>query len=126
MLGDKAAMATIAVRDAEAARAFYEGALGLAVESFDGESGVGVYRAGSSRLVIYRSDFAGTNKATAATWGVGDALETIVEGLEARGVRFLTYDIPGMARRGMVQAFGDFRAAWFEDADGNILHVNSD
>lgn len=126
MLGGRDVMATVAVRDAQAARAFYEGVLGLAVKSFDAESGVAVYRSGGARLVAYESaENAGSNKATSATWGVGEKLEAVVEALGPRGVRFERYDMPGMERRGDVHAFGDFRAAWFRDTDGNILHVNS-
>jgi hypothetical protein len=43
-----------------------------------------IYSAANSRLVVYRSDFAGTNKATGATWVVGDELESIVQDLSHR------------------------------------------
>ena len=34
-----------------------------------------VCRTGATRLVVYRPDFAGTNRANAAVWGVGDELD---------------------------------------------------
>ena len=125
MLSDHDAMATVAVRDAAAARAFYEGVLGLEVVQADAASGVAVYRSGAARIVVYVSEFAATNRATSVTWGVGDRLEAVVEALQAKGVTFERYDLPGMQRRGDVHVAGDFRAAWFRDPDGNILHVNS-
>jgi len=125
MLGNRDVMATVAVRDFDAARRFYEQVLGLEADQANGASGVAVYRCGGSRMVVYRSDFAGTNRATSATWGVGEELEAVVEALRAKGVAFERYDIPGGEMRGDVHVFGDFRAAWFKDPAGNVLHVNS-
>ena len=31
----------------------------------------------------------------------------------------------GMQRDGDVHRMGDFKAAWFKDPDGNILHINN-
>lgn len=125
MLGGFDVIASVAVKDGHAAKAFYEGVLGLAVDSFHQDSGVAVYRSGSGKIGVYVSDTAGKNPATSATWGVGDRLEAVVEALQAQGVKFERYDIPGAEMRGDVHVFGDFRAAWFKDPDGNILHVNS-
>ena len=73
MLGDKDAMATIAVKDIAAAKRFYGATLGLKQVDMEG-GGVAVYRSGTSKLVVYQSDFAGTNKATSATWGRADGV----------------------------------------------------
>jgi hypothetical protein len=67
---------------------------------------------------VYKSEFAGTNKATSATWGV-------VKNLKREGVAFEHCDLPGVARQGDVHISGDFKAAWFKDPDGNILHINN-
>jgi hypothetical protein len=83
------------------------------------------YRSGNSEIVVYKSQFAGTNKATSATWGVGDELETIVSTLKKKGVPFEHYEMPGVKHDGDIHRFGDFRGAWFKDPDGNILHINS-
>ena len=126
MLRDQEAMATVAVRDLERARAFYGGKLGLTPsDDMPPESGVAVYRSGSTRIVVYESDYAGTNRATSVTWGVGDDFAAIVAALQKAGVPFEHYDI-GMQRDGDVHYAGDFKAAWFRDPDGNILHVNND
>jgi catechol 2,3-dioxygenase-like lactoylglutathione lyase family enzyme len=124
MLASRDAMATIAVTDLEAAKRFYGGTLGL--KKAGQENGeVATYRSGNSTIVVYRSQFAGTNRATSATWGVGDELESIVGALQKAGVKFEHYDMPGLTREGDIHRAGDFRAAWFKDPDGNILHVNS-
>lgn len=124
MLTDKDAMATIAVKDMAAARKFYEGTLHF--ERLGGEEGgVSSYRSGKSTVLVYQSAYAGTNKATSATWSAGEELEAIVRSLKDAGVTFEHYDLPGARREGDIHIFGDFRAAWFKDPDGNILHVNS-
>jgi catechol 2,3-dioxygenase-like lactoylglutathione lyase family enzyme len=125
MLAAKEAMATIAVKDIARAKKFYGGTLGL--KQLDEEMDeVATYRSGSSTIVVYESQFAGTNKATSATWGVGDELEDIVSTLKKKGVPFEHYNMPGMTLEGDIHHFGDFRAAWFKDPDGNILHINSE
>ena len=124
MLTDNDAMATIAVKDMAAARQFYEGTLRFKRSGGDGNA-VSTYRSGKSTVVVYQSAHAGTNKATSATWSVGGELEAIVRNLKEAGVRFEHYDLPGARREGDIHVFGDFKAAWFKDPDGNILHVNS-
>ena len=87
---------------------------------------VATYQSGKSTIVVYESQFAGTNKATSATWGVGDELDSIVSTLKKKGVPFEHYNMPGAELDGDIHKFGDFRAAWFKDPDGNILHINSE
>ena len=122
MLGDKEAMATIAVRDLPKARAFYEGKLDLKVADTEG-SEVVAYSSGKSKVLVYVSQYAGTNKATAATWVVGDDVEKIVQALKAKGVSFEHYDMPDTTRKGDVHVTVDVRVAWFKDPDGNILSI---
>jgi catechol 2,3-dioxygenase-like lactoylglutathione lyase family enzyme len=122
MLGDVDAVATIAVKDVAVARKFYEGILGLKPVP-TAESGVLGYRSGTSSVMVYQSQFAGSNKATAATWVVGDALNHIVRALKAKGVAFEHYDFPNTKREGDVHVTGKTRVAWFKDPDGNILSI---
>jgi catechol 2,3-dioxygenase-like lactoylglutathione lyase family enzyme len=124
MLAERDAAATIAVKDLDTAKKFYEGTLGLK-PSGGQDSEVRVYRSGNSRIVVYQSQYAGTNQANAVTWGVGDDLDGIVQTLKAKGVVFEHYDLPGLTRKGDVHVAGKFKAAWFKDPDGNILHINS-
>jgi catechol 2,3-dioxygenase-like lactoylglutathione lyase family enzyme len=122
MLGSKDAVANIAVKDLEAAKRFYEGTLGLKpIDSEDDE--LIVYKSGDTVLNVYRSQYAGTNKATAVTWSVGDEVEGVVRALKAKGVSFEHYDMPGAKLEGDVHVFGDMKVVWFKDPDGNILNL---
>jgi catechol 2,3-dioxygenase-like lactoylglutathione lyase family enzyme len=119
MLGDNEAVATVAVKDLNAARRFYEGKLGLK-RSGDDNPEFSAYQSGSSSLLVYRSQYAGTNQATSVTWMVGDKVEDIVRTLKAKGVAFEKYDLPETTRAGDVHVTGSQKAAWFKDPDGNI------
>lgn len=122
MLGNKDAVANIAVKDIERAKKFYEGTLGLTPVDTEGEELV-VYKSGNSTLNVYRSDYAGTNQATAVTWSTDEALENEVQALKAKGVTFEHYDMPEMKQEGDVYVAGGFKVAWFKDPDGNILNI---
>jgi catechol 2,3-dioxygenase-like lactoylglutathione lyase family enzyme len=124
MLGNKDAVANIAVKDLQAARKFYEGTLGLKAVGTEGDDLV-AFRSGGSTLFVYRSDFAGTNKATAVTWNVGNEVDATVRDLKSKGVAFEHYKMPGMKLEGDVHVGGGMRIAWFKDPDGNILSVVS-
>ena len=123
-LGTKDALATIAVRDLERAKEFYEGKLGFSPVP-SGEKSVVNYRSGKSTFMVYVSEFAGTNKATAATWIVDDA-EEVARALKAKGIVFEHYDLPGVTRKGDVHFAGQIKNVWFKDPDGNILAVVSE
>lgn len=119
MLGGKDAIATVPVKDLNAARTFYEGTLGLKRSGEEDPEAI-TYEAGSSTVLVYQSQYAGTNEATAVTWNVGDEVEEIARGLRAKGVVFEHYDMPGTTREGDVHVAGELKVAWFKDPDGNI------
>ena len=120
MLGEKTSSANIAVKDLEIAKNFYENTLGLKkIDTFEDE--VIVYKSGNSSIVVYRSEFAGTNKSTCVTWAVGDDIENIVSDLKNKGVRFEHYDIPNTTLNGDIHIDGSMKVVWFKDPDGNIL-----
>lgn len=122
MLSDKNAVAVVAVKNMDAAKKFYEETLGLSSEKGDDMGGV-YYKTGNSGVFVYESQFAGTNKATGVTWGVGNDLEKIMSDLRSKGVKFEQYDIPGLTREGDVHVMGELKSAWFKDPDGNILNL---
>jgi catechol 2,3-dioxygenase-like lactoylglutathione lyase family enzyme len=122
MLKDKSSSAIVAVSNIEKARAFYRDILGL--EIVDQSMGdVLVFRTGATSLVVYRSDFARTNKANAVVWDVGDEIEPITENLKGKGVVFEHYD--DIERKGDIHVAGEMKMVWFKDPDGNILHLNN-
>jgi catechol 2,3-dioxygenase-like lactoylglutathione lyase family enzyme len=112
------------VKDLEAAERFYGATLGL--KKIGDLPGTAVtYQSGGGKLTVYRSDFAGTNRGTAALWEVKDVERTVKE-LESKGVPFERYDnMPGLTRKGNVYEAGDMKVAWFKDPTGNILSVQS-
>lgn len=123
MLADKDAVATVAVKDLKAAKTFYGDTLGLKPTPVP-EPEVLNYKSGNSTVLVYKSQFAGSNKATSVTWIVDD-VEGTVKDLKAKGISFEHYDFPGMTRKGDVHVAGKSKAAWFKDPDGNILAVVS-
>lgn len=126
MLGNKDAIATVAVKDLKAARRFYEDQLGLKSTLAEDQEGVVTYKTGGSSLLVYTSQFAGTNKATSVTWSVGGDFDQIVESLRSKGVSFEHYDgLPEVTREGDIHRVGDLKLAWFKDPDGNIHHLIS-
>lgn len=123
MFADANSSAIVAVKDLVRARAFYTDKLGLALTAEDEQ--VLTFRTGATSLVVYASDAAGTNKANAAVWGVGADFDAAVAQLKANGVTFEEYPELGMKVTDGVHTAGEFKAAWFKDPDGNILHLNS-
>jgi predicted enzyme related to lactoylglutathione lyase len=116
------AVANIAVKDLKRAREFYEGKLGLRLVAEEGEE-VLVFKSGFSKVFVYRSEFAGTNKATAMSWIVGNDIDAVVRDLKSKGIKFEHYDMPGLTLEGDIHVGGDMKVAWFKDPDGNILNV---
>ena len=121
MLRETDAAATLAVRDLDVAARFYEGTLGLSRAGAEDNEAI-VFESGDTTINVYRSSFAGTNKATALTWTVDD-VEDVVRTLKGKGVTFEHYDLPDTRREGDVHVSGDVKVAWFKDPDGNILSV---
>jgi len=122
MLQEGQVFATIAVKDMAAAKDFYGGKLEL--KQVDENPGGVSYESGGSRLFIYESGNAGTNKATCASWEVDD-IDAVVAQLKTKGLKFEHYDLPGSEVQGDIHVMGPFKAAWFKDPDGNILAVGN-
>jgi catechol 2,3-dioxygenase-like lactoylglutathione lyase family enzyme len=123
MLGDRDATPMLAVKDIETAKSFYSNVLGMKPDGPEEEAMAG-FRSGSMPIWLYESEFAGTNRANALSWSVGDEFDGIVEDLRGRGVTFERYDLPGLTLQGDVHVADGFKGVWFKDPDGNILHVN--
>ncbi|AQR73734.1 VOC family protein [Sphingomonas sp. LM7] len=123
MFSDVSSSAIVAVKDLARARAFYANTLRLALASEDDQ--VLTFRTGATTLAVYVSDAAGTNKANAAVWSAGADFDAVVAQLKMNGVTFEEYPVLGMQVSDGIHTAGDFKAAWFKDPDGNILHINS-
>ena len=126
MLSDADAVATVGVRDIAAAREFYGKVLGLRECGGDGPAEVLFFESGATRIQVYRSDYAGTNQATAITWDVGGEIEAVAAALKEKGARFEHYSFEGARLEGdihVIAAMG-MKALWLKDPDGNILSIN--
>ena len=120
MLGKANVMTMLPVKDLKAAKKFYEGTLGLKkVEEMP--EGAVTYKSGEGTVTVYVSEFAGTNKGTAASWHVEDVDKTVKD-LKGKGVSFEHYDdLPEVTRKGDTHVAGPMKLAWFKDPAGNIL-----
>jgi catechol 2,3-dioxygenase-like lactoylglutathione lyase family enzyme len=124
MLGKRNAIANLAVSDIDRARNFYTGPLGLEEISQEGDDYF-TLKSGDSNISVYRSDFAGTNKATAVSWEVDDIAREVDE-LKAKCIMFEHYDMEGLTERGDLYEADGYKLAWFKDPDGNILNLIGD
>ena len=120
MLGKADATPMLAVRDLDRARAFYEENLGLKQVDDFGEGFM--LQSGGTQFSVYRSEFAGTNKATALTFGVED-IEGEVRSLKEKGISFEHYELEGLTANGDIYEGEGMKTAWFKDPDGNILSL---
>lgn len=114
----------IPTRNAEAARAFYEGVLGLYLESSDPMALV--FRLGPARATMLRIVCAGDSAPATFTvfgWEV-TAIESCVDQLAQKGVEFLRVPHCRQDERGIWDAPGGARIAWFKDPDGNTLSIS--
>ena len=121
MLGKSNATPMIAVKDLDRARKFYEDTLGLETKDEMGGE-VLTMKSGDTVINVYRSEFAGTNKATALTFDVDDIAKEVSE-LKEKGIFFEHYDLPGLEQRGDLYVGEGMKTAWFKDPDGNILSL---
>src|SRR5262245_28513553 len=120
MLGKADATPMLAVKDLDRARQFYQDKLGLKQVDDFGEGFL--LKSGDTKLNVYRSEFAGTNKATALTFEVDD-IQSEVTNLKDKGIFFEKYDVQGLQPKGDIYESEGMKTAWFKDPDGNILSL---
>jgi len=118
-------VATLPASDLERAKEWYGRVLQLEpVET--SEDGSYWFQAGDTRFLVYPSQFAGTNQATAAAIGVDD-LDAAVAEFRSRGAVFEEYDFGDDFRTvdGILTSPAGTRMAWMKDSEGNILGVST-
>src|SRR5689334_19204246 len=112
MLGDVKATSGFAVKDMDAARAFYEGTLGVKVEVLDEEFGVAALRLASGYDVfMYCSAEMTPPSYTILNFEVDD-VDAAVGGLSERGVSIERYEDFDHDEKGIVRGPGP-HIAWF-------------
>ncbi len=115
---------TLPAADLDRAKAWYSKILGLEPVEIE-PMGELWYELGGYRFMVYSSQFAGTNQATAAGLLVDDAEATIAE-LRARGATFEDYDFGEDFRTvdGVMTLPDGRKSAWMKDSEGNILGIS--
>ena len=121
MLGKADATPMIAVKNIDRAKQFYKEKLGLKPFEEMGDDFF-MLKSGDTTLNVYKSEFAGTNKATLLTFDVDD-IDTEVRELKQKGVSFERYDVEGLTPEGDIYRGQNMKTAWFKDPDGNILSL---
>lgn len=112
--------------DLERAKRWYSEKLGLDPVSEDEYGGLR-YETGGGTFLVYLSEFAGTNRATAAGFQVDD-FDGAVASLRANGVVFEDVDFGefGATVDGVISMPDSTdKAAWFKDSEGNILSLST-
>jgi predicted enzyme related to lactoylglutathione lyase len=124
MLNTSRVEANIPAGDLARARDFYADKLGFTpVHEIAGVNLV-YETAGGSRFNVYETTYAGQAGHTIAQFHVDD-LDAEVHDLQAKGVTFEVYDMPGVSWDGVIASLeGVGRAAWFRDSENNILCVD--
>ena len=112
----------IPVKDLARARRFYCETLGLPYLAASA-AGVLVDLGGGSRILLYESPGGDQPTHTVAGWEVPE-LEPLIDRLQAAGVAFEDYDLPGLKTKGHIAWIGPERAAWFRDSEGNVLAIS--
>lgn len=124
LLTDNSPIAFIPIRNAQAARLFYEKTLGLTFvtdDSFAMVFALGVAPQTMLRLVRM-GDFSPASY-TVFGWAVDD-LEQAVDELATNGITFLRFSYFEQDPRGIWKAPDGSQVAWFKDPDGNTLSLS--
>ncbi|MET0998203.1 MAG: VOC family protein [Marmoricola sp.] len=111
------------VEDVDRAKEFYVEKLGLDFTGTNEEGSAVFDLAGGSSLMLLPRPGGTRSQATALSWAVDDVEQTVQE-LEAQGVAFEDYDLPGLKTVGHIATMEGEQAAWFCDPDGNVLCVH--
>jgi catechol 2,3-dioxygenase-like lactoylglutathione lyase family enzyme len=120
MLGAINIVAFVPTKDAEKAKAFYVGVLGLRFVKDDGFALV--LDANGIMIRVSKAEFTPA-PFTILGWQVTD-IEKIVAGLQTKGVRFERFGFLEQDALGIWTAPTGDKVAWFKDPDGNILSVS--
>jgi len=123
MLKDSTVTANIPAADLGRARDFYADSLGL-VPTETHPGGLIFTTDGGTSFFLYETEYAGQAGHTIAQWHVGD-IAAEVTGLQAKGLQFEHYDMPGATWDGDIASMeGLGQAAWFKDSEGNIMCID--
>ncbi|MGC2448408.1 MAG: VOC family protein [Candidatus Sulfotelmatobacter sp.] len=121
MLGSTNIVAFVPIKDAEKARAFYEGLLGLRFVKDDGFALV--FEANGIMIRAAKMKDFTPAQFTILGWEVS-GIENMVRALESKGVHFEIFGFFKQDEFGIWTAPTGDKVAWFKDPDGNVLSVS--
>jgi catechol 2,3-dioxygenase-like lactoylglutathione lyase family enzyme len=123
-LAERPVTCMLPVQDLERARRYYAETLRLTPigQQADGKF---LFRAGATEIALFPKAPAKPAEHTALSFRVDDVAAAIAA-LQAQGVVFDEYDLPGLKTVDHVCVLGSEKAAWFRDPDGNILCLHED
>ncbi len=119
MFKDTKAFSGFSVNDLQRARSFYGETLGLTVTEENGM--LTLHIAGDTNVLVYPKDDHTPASFTILNFPVDD-IDSAVDELVKRGVRFEQYDTFKTDEKGIYREFGP-PIAWFTDPAGNVLSV---
>jgi catechol 2,3-dioxygenase-like lactoylglutathione lyase family enzyme len=116
--------AVLPASDIERARSWYSEKLGLEPVSTN-PFGDLRYEAGGVQFLVYQSELAGTNQATAAGFRL-ENFDEVVAFLRSNGVAFEHVDFGEMGATvdGVITTPDGQKAAWFKDSEGNTFALS--
>jgi catechol 2,3-dioxygenase-like lactoylglutathione lyase family enzyme len=121
MLGEETLVAFMATSRPDAARAFFEGVLGL---TFVGEhEHLVMFRSGGADLMLQKTAVVTPPHGTALGWRV-KGLRGTMKALSQRGVTFERFEGMDQDETGVWSPEPGSGVAWFKDPDGNLLSLS--
>jgi predicted enzyme related to lactoylglutathione lyase len=118
------AAATLPAQDMERAKAWYADKLGLKPAGLDPLGGAFYELSGGTGFLLYQSTGKPSGDHTQMALESQD-IDAALKDLRSRGVKFEEYDTPQLKTVNGVATFGDLKAAWFKDSEGNLLSIGS-
>jgi hypothetical protein len=122
MLTEFKVYAVLPSSDLDRARTWYEEKTGTRPSMSD-PGGLWYECADGTWFIVTPSAFAGTAQNTAASFQV-TGIEQVMSDMRERGVVFEEYDLPDIKTVDGLVALGRYKAAWFKDADDNIIEIS--
>lgn len=121
MLRQSEVFTSFSVDDLKSARKFYADVLGLDVT--ESREGLSIALHGGGKAFIYPKPNHQPATYTILNFRVDDVDRTVAQ-LKEKGIRFESYDLPGLKtdENGIARGNGP-TIAWFKDPAGNILSV---
>ncbi|MGH8353722.1 MAG: VOC family protein [Pseudomonas sp.] len=125
MLSNATLTTLLPVIDLARAREFYEHKLGLKPIGLQPDGKFTYSCAGSAILALFPKPGGTKADHTAVSFQVPD-IQLAIAALQAKGVVFEDYDLPGLRTVDHVCVLGAEKAAWFKDTEGNYLCIHED